>query len=87
MEEKIVLSTLSKTWIFDLDGTLVKHNGYLIDGVDTILPGVREYLKELPEDDKILIVTSRAEEYRLMTECFLAENCIRYDAILYGMPM
>lgn len=87
MEEEIVLSTLHKTWIFDLDGTLVKHNGYLIDGVDTLLPGVREYLTELPEDDKILIVTSRTEEYKLMTESFLAENGIRYDVILYGMPM
>ncbi len=87
MEEEIVLSTLHKTWIFDLDGTLVKHNGYLIDGVDTLLPGVREYLTELPAEDKILIVTSRTEEYRQMTELFLAENGIRYDSILYGMPM
>ena len=87
MEEEIVLSTLHKTWIFDLDGTLVKHNGYLIDGVDTLLPGVREYLTELPAEDKILIVTSRTEEYRQMTELFLAENGIRYDTILYGMPL
>lgn len=87
MEEEIVLSTLPKTWIFDLDGTLVKHNGYLIDGVDSLLPGVREYLAELPAEDKVLIVTSRTEEYQEMTELFLAEHGVRYDLILYGMPM
>lgn len=87
MEEEIVLSTLPKTWIFDLDGTLVKHNGYLIDGIDSLLPGVREYLAELPAEDKVLIVTSRTEEYQEMTELFLAENGVRYDVILYGMPM
>ena len=87
MEEEIVLSTLHKTWIFDLDGTIVKHNGYLIDGVDSLLPGAKEYLSELPVDDKVLIITSRTEEYKQMTELFLKQNDIRYDAILYGMPM
>ena len=42
MDNEIVMSTLPKTWIFDLDGTIVKHNGYLLDGEDTLLPGVRE---------------------------------------------
>lgn len=87
IEEEIVLSTLPKTWIFDLDGTLVKHNGYLTDGVDTLLPGVKDYVAKLPADDKVLIVTSRTKEYQEATESFLAENGIRYDAILYGMPM
>lgn len=87
MEEEIVLSTLPKTWIFDLDGTLVKHNGYLLDGKDTLLPGAKKYLAELPAEDKVLIVTSRTEEYQEMTELFLAKNGIRYDAIFYGLPM
>ena len=87
MGEKIVLSTLPKTWIFDLDGTLVKHNGYLTEVGDDILPGVKEYLSKLPEEDKVIIITSRGEEYRQMTENFLKENGIRYDAIFYAMPM
>ena len=39
-KNELLLSTLGHTWIFDLDGTIVKHNGYLIDGKDTLLPGV-----------------------------------------------
>ena len=87
MAEKIILSTLSKTWIFDLDGTLLKHNGYKIDGYDTLLEGVTEYLETIPEEDKIIILTSRTEEYRDSTLAFLKENNIRYDEILFDMPM
>lgn len=87
MEEALVLSTLPKTWIFDLDGTLLKHNGYKIDGKDTILPGVLEYLMEIPKEDRIIILTSRTDEYRQMTVEFLQQNKIRYDEILFNMPM
>ena len=59
MEQELILSTLPKTWIFDLDGTLLKHNGYKLDGKDTLLDGVKEYLDELPKEDKIIILTSR----------------------------
>ena len=57
MGETVIMSTLPKTWIFDLDGTLLKHNGYKIDGVDTVLPGVREYLESIPKEDHIFKVT------------------------------
>lgn len=87
MEEKLLLSTLPKTWIFDLDGTIVKHNGYKVDGQDSLLPGVREYLANLPANDRIIIVTSRMEEYRNRTICFLKAQSIRYDVILFDMPM
>lgn len=87
MEEQLTLSTLPKTWIFDLDGTLVKHNGYKLDGKDTLLAGVKEYLSEIPEEDKIVIFTSRTEEYKELTLQFLIENDIRYDKILFDMPM
>lgn len=86
MEEKMILSTLPKTWIFDLDGTLVKHNGYKEDGTDTLLAGAAEYLAEIPKEDRIIILTSRTEEYREMTVRFLKENGIRYDEILFDMP-
>ena len=70
MDGKLILSTLPKTWIFDLDGTLLKHNGYKTDGEDTVLPGAKEYLEQIPLKDRILILTSRTEEYRGQTLAF-----------------
>ena len=87
MEEKLILSTLPKTWIFDLDGTLLKHNGYKEDGIDTVLQGVKEYLSRIPSEDKIVILTSRKEAYREQTMLFLAQEGIRYDEILFNMPV
>ena len=87
MGEALTLSTLPKTWIFDLDGTLVKHNGYKIDGHDTLLDGAKEYIDSIPVEDYILILTSRTYEFREITLSFLKDNGIRYDEILFNMPM
>lgn len=87
MENQLSMSTLAKTWIFDLDGTILKHNGYKLDGEDTLLPGVKEYFEGISPEDKILILTSRTEEYREMTLNFLEKNSIKYDEILFNMPM
>ena len=87
MGNRLILSTLPKTWVFDLDGTLLKHNGYKTDGVDTILPGVIEYLATIPAEDKIVIFTARTDEYKQMTLDYLSDHGIRYDEILFNMPM
>ena len=87
MGNALILSTLPKTWIFDLDGTILKHNGYKIDGRDTLLEGAKEYIDAIPAEDKIIILTSRLEEYRKMTLDFLDEHSIRYDEILFDIPM
>ena len=86
MEDKLILSSLGHTWILDLDGTIVKHNGYKIDGQDTFLDGAESFLKSLPGQDKIIFLTSRAENLKERTERFLMEHGIRFDCILYGMP-
>lgn len=86
MDNEIYLSTLGHTWILDLDGTILKHNGYKIDGVDSFLEGAREFLGTIPEKDIILFVTSRTEEYRECTEKFLKDNGIRYAGIFFGAP-
>lgn len=85
--KNLVLSTLGHTWIFDLDGTVVKHNGYKIDGEDTFLQGAKEFLTSIPAGDMIIFLTSRTEEFRDMTEKFLAKNNIRYDAIIFNAPL
>lgn len=86
MEKKHVVSSLGKTWILDLDGTLVKHNGYKLDGRDTFLEGAERFLSEIPEQDKIILLTSRTEQEQELTEVFLQENHVRYDEIIYNAP-
>lgn len=80
-------SSLTKTWILDVDGTLVKHNGYKIDGYDTLLAGVKEFFETLSSEDKVVLLTARKEEYLPALEEFLKENNIRYDYLLCDMPM
>ena len=83
--EDLKLSSLPKTWIFDLDGTILVHNGYK-NGGDMILPGVKEFFDNIPETDHILILTARKEEVLESTIEFLKDNGIRYNNILADIP-
>ena len=86
MNKKLKLSQLGHTWLFDLDGTVLKHNGYLKDGKDTLLDGALDFLKSIPEKDSIVFLTSRDSKYREITEEFLKKNQIRYDKIIFDLP-
>lgn len=86
MSKIIRVSTLGKTWILDLDGTIVKHNGYKLDGKDTLLPGAADFFKSLPEEDMVVFLTSRTEEMAEQTETFLQQAGINYAAVIYGAP-
>lgn len=86
MRDELTLSTLGHTWILDLDGTLVKHNGYLTDGKDTWLPGALAFLRGIPEKDMVIFVTSRREEYRELTTNFLRSSGVRYDYMIFEAP-
>ncbi len=81
------LSKLGHTWILDLDGTLVKHNGYKQDGYDTLLEGVRNFFAKIPSQDKIIILTARKQSNLTGLKRFLADNNLRYDYLLTDMPM
>ena len=83
---ELVLSTLGHTWILDLDGTIVKHNGYKIDGEDTLLPGALDFLKCIPEKDIIVWITSRSSDERENTEKFLATHGIRHEHMIFDAP-
>ena len=83
----INLSPLPKTWIFDVDGTLVKHNGYLIDGYDTLLDGVKETFNKIDNSDTIILLTAREEKYIDDLKQFLEKNSIRYNYLLSDIPV
>jgi len=86
MTENLTLSPLGHTWILDLDGTIVKHNGYKLDGYDTLLDGALSFMQGIPDDDMIVFITSRKTEQKKRTEDFLKENNIRHDHIIYNAP-
>jgi hypothetical protein len=85
MEFGVILQP--RTWILDLDGTLVKHNGYRNDSGDEVLEGVIEFFDNfVSEDDYVLIVTARLAKYKEDTIKFLDENKIRFNQIIFDMP-
>ena len=84
--DNIVLSSLGHTWILDLDGTIVKHNGYKIDGEDSFLSGAEEFLSSIPQKDMIVFLTSRTDEFRECTEAFLKKHNVKYDHIIFNAP-
>lgn len=77
---------LNKTWILDLDGTIVIHNGHLL-GQDTIISKSKEFINSLDSEDIVIITTGREEKYREQTELFLKNNGIRYHYIIFGLPL
>jgi hypothetical protein len=82
---EIALSTLIHTWLIDLDGVVTIHNGYKESG-DELLPGVIEFWSRVPPDDYIIILTARSSKFRDVTELFLKNNGIRYNAIIFDLP-
>lgn len=84
--EQCTWSDLRKTWIFDLDGTLVVHNGYKM-GQDILLPGVKEYMNNISTSDYVLILTARSSKYEDITKKFLKDNDIRYNKIIFDLPV
>ncbi|MCL2399022.1 MAG: HAD family acid phosphatase [Defluviitaleaceae bacterium] len=83
---KITLSPLGHTWILDLDGTILKHNGHKSDGYDTLLPGALDFMNNIPGEDMVIFITSRTQDYKEKTEEFLTLHDIRYDCIVYNAP-
>ncbi len=82
--DEIRLSPLPKTWILDLDGTLVVHDGPFIMGKDEFLPGAREFLDSIPKRDMIIFLTARSDYEKPLTMSFLKENNVRYDHIIFN---
>lgn len=85
-ETTLKLSTLPKTWLIDIDGTIVKHNGYKDNGRDTLLNGVSEFFASLPKDDKVILLTARESSQVASLKDFLAKHKIRFDALISDLP-
>lgn len=86
MKKRLKISNLPHIWIFDLDGTILEHNRYKYS-TDKFLPGTKEFLQSIPSQDYILILTGREMSAKSKTEEFLTSNGIRFDTILYEMPI
>jgi hypothetical protein len=82
---QLPLSKLPHTWIIDLDGTVLKHNGHLLGG-DSLLPGVQAFWNQLPKCDIIVLMSAREEYYRDSTLDYLRTAGLRFDFALFGMP-
>ncbi len=81
----IVLSSLAHTWLIDVDGTIVVHNGYK-KNADTLLPGVAEFWKKIPSKDVIILLTAREEsDIHDLTE-LLGREGLRFHRIISGLP-
>lgn len=82
----VKVSPLAKTWILDIDGTIFKHNEYKTDGEDSFLEGAEKFLKEIPEEDMVIFITSRTETEKELTEKFFEKHNIRYSTVIYNAP-
>lgn len=82
----LTLSALPKTWLIDIDGTLVRHNGYL-NGKDELLGGVREFFASLPKDDIVILLTARTAQDLPALREFLAQNGVHYNQIITDLPV
>ena len=84
--KKITLSNLPKTWIFDVDGTIVEHNGHLKDG-DKLLNGVKDFFNNnIKDKDIVILLTSRKKCYIKDLEIFLLQNNIKFNHLICNLP-
>ena len=83
-KQSIHLSKMPKTWILDLDGTIVRHDGPFLDGEDSFLPGAKEFLEQISSEDMIIFLTARTDYEKAHPLRFLKEQKVRYDYIIFG---
>ena len=82
---EIEVSCLDKTWFIDLDGTVLKHNGF--DSKEELLPGVKEFFsKNIRDNDVVIFTTARRGSLSTSTKEFLKNNDIRFDQIIFDLP-
>ena len=85
LPERFIMSPLNKTWLLDVDGTILKHNGYK-DGGDVVLPYVKEFFQRIDKNDRVVLLTARTGPYIKSLESFLTEQGLRFDTIIGDLP-
>lgn len=81
----LVLSRLPHTWLIDVDGTILRHNGQLMGG-DELLPGVKAFWESIPCADVVVLLSARNEEERASTLAFMQKHNLRVDYAIFGLP-
>jgi hypothetical protein len=82
---ELVLSYLPKTWLIDIDGVILKHNGYKQEG-EVLLPGVQQFWNQISQEDFVILLTARTEEMRQSTLSLLEHYGLRYNIAIFGIP-
>ena len=82
---KLRVSRLNHTWLIDVDGNILRHNGHLSGG-DELLPGVVEFWAQIPAGDTIVLLSARAHDHQAATLHFLDKQGLRYDHAVFGLP-
>ena len=85
MSGTLRLSTLAHTWLIDLDGVVVRHNGHL-EGGDALLPGVRDFWASIPAGDRIVLLSARDNTLKPAALAFLQTEGLRVDHAIFGLP-
>jgi len=81
---ELVLSPLPHTWLIDVDGTIVRHNGHKNNG-DELLSGVKELWDAIDAKDVIVLLSARTTQEMEPTLAFLSRHGLRYDHVLFGL--
>jgi hypothetical protein len=81
----LILSRLPHTWLIDIDGTILKHNGQLMGG-DELLPGVKAFWETITPEDVVILLSARREDERAPTLDFMQKHKLRVDYAIFGLP-
>jgi hypothetical protein len=84
--KNLKLSLLPKTWFIDIDGVILSHNGHLVNK-QSLIKNIDYFFKQIPNDDLVILITAREKKYKKITEETLKKNRVRFNMIIYGVPV
>ena len=91
------MESLNRTWFIDIDGTIVKHRtndeldrvieemGEESHNFEEILPESLKFVKNLPEQDTVVLTTARETRHKDHTERLLKSMSFKYDLVIFNL--